>query len=226
MNILLIEDDPVLNRNITEALEAEQFSVTSLFDGSLLNRAIRKETFDCVILDINLPGRNGFEICRELKEREPAKPIIFLTAFGDLEDKITGFNVGADDYLTKPFYMRELILRVQNLVRRNHTPSTQSGNELRYDDIMLDISKKKVFRQDKEVPLTPREFNILMQLLRKPAEVVSKKELIQSIWGHSVDVNTNIIEVYINFLRNKLDKPFGKNTIRTRIGYGYYLSNR
>lgn len=224
MKILLIEDDPVLNQNITEALTAENFNVIALFDGSLMERKTKNEAFDCIIMDVNLPGKNGFELCRDFRSYNKSTPVIMLTAFGDLEDKVTGFNCGADDYLTKPFYMRELIIRVQNLIKQRASQhrNDQSG-KIYFDDILIDTAKKQVFRQNKEVALTPREFNILLKLVQNPCEVISKKDLVRSIWGDAMNFNTNTIEVYINFLRNKLDKPFGKNTIRTKIGYGYYL---
>lgn len=223
MNILLVEDDLTLNKNISEALKAEGFSVFSLYDGSLMERKIKKENFDCVVLDVNLPGKNGFELCKAFRKIDNTTPVILLTAFADLDDKVTGFNAGADDYLTKPFFMRELLLRVKNLVKRNKRAGTTSPETLSFDDITLQTDQKKVFRNGTEISLTPREYNILLQLLQHPNEIISKKDLIKSIWGQSVDFNTNTIEVYINFLRNKLDKPFGKNTIKTKIGYGYYL---
>jgi|SRR5690606_27194723 DNA-binding response OmpR family regulator len=225
MKILLIEDDKILNDNIAQALQAEGYTVFALFDGTLMERKTKKEKFDCVILDVNLPGINGFELCKQLRTYDLVTPVIMLTAFSELEDKINGFNAGADDYLSKPFFMRELILRVRNLIKR----STQSGQtstqqNLYFDDIVLNTAQKKVFRNQIEIELTPREFNILYHLMQKPHEVISKKELVSLIWGQAVDFNTNTIEVYINFLRNKLDKPFGKNTIKTKIGYGYYLA--
>lgn len=225
MNILLVEDDLTLNKNITGALEAEGFTVFSLYDGSLMDRKTKKENFDCVILDVNLPGKNGFELCKEFRKFNTGTPVILLTAFADLEDKVTGFDSGADDYLTKPFFMRELILRVKNLVKRG---KSMSGNHstpdmIYFDDITMQLSQKKVFRKDTEILLTPREYNILLKLMQHPNEIISKNDLIKSIWGQSLDFNTNTIEVYINFLRNKLDKPFDKNTIKTKIGYGYYL---
>jgi DNA-binding response OmpR family regulator len=148
-----------------------------------------------------------------------------LTAFGELEDKVQGFECGADDYLTKPFFMRELTLRVHSLIKRNkQNYSTDSTNSiLNADDITLNDDKKTVFRQGKEISLTPREYQILLKLMEKNGEIVSKTDLIEEIWGSSFSANTNTIEVYINFLRKKLDKPFAKNTIKTKVGYGYYL---
>ncbi len=224
MHILLIEDDITLNRNISEALKAENYSVFSLYDGSLVERKTKKEYFDCIILDVNLPGKNGFELCKEIRKYNTETPVIFLTAFADIDDKIEGFNAGADDYITKPFFMRELIIRIDNLIKRQTSKSTKNtSTPIYYDDIILDIPQKKVFRNGVEVILTPREYNILLKLMQHADEIVSKNELIKAIWGQSLDFNTNTIEVYINFLRNKLDKPFGKNTIKTKIGYGYYL---
>lgn len=225
MNVLLAEDDSILNKNISEALSAEGFNVISLYDGALAERALKKETFGCVILDVNLPGKNGFELCKEFRNFNTITPVIILTAFGDLEDKVQGFNCGADDYMTKPFYMRELMLRVNALTKRvKHLGTAGASRQvLIVGDITLDDSTKKVFRQHSEIVLTPREYQILYKLMEHPGEIVSKADLIKEIWGNILEANTNTIEVYVNFLRNKLDKPFEKSTIKTKVGYGYYL---
>lgn len=222
MKILLIEDEPTLNQNIRLALAAEEMQVDHAFDGSLAERFF-KNKYDCVIMDINLPGKNGYELCRDFRLLHPQTPVILLTAFGELEDKIKGFEAGADDYLTKPFFMKELVLRIQSLTKRSMRPANEQQETIVYDDIKIDISQKKVLRQNKEIVLTPREFQILSRLCNNPGEVVPKSELISKIWGQSIGVNTNTIEVYINFLRNKIDKPFGKSSIKTKVGFGYYI---
>lgn len=224
-NILLVEDDPTLSRNIREALTEEQMHVEPVFDGLLADKLLKKETYDCVILDINLPGKNGYDICRDFRIYNHVTPILMLTAFSELEDKVQGFNSGADDYLTKPFYMRELLLRINALMKRNDlNPMNKKENTTIFaDDIVIHLSTKKVIRQGVEIVLTPREYQILLKLIECKGELVSKTTLVSEIWGHSVDANTNTIEVYINFLRNKLDKPFGKQSIKTKVGYGYYF---
>ncbi len=225
MNILLIEDDHTLSQNISEALKGEGFHSEVVFDGMLAEKMLRKTQFDCIVMDVNLPGKTGFDLCKDFRKFNTFTPVIMLTAFSELEDKVHGFDCGADDYLTKPFYMRELLLRIHALIKRNKyaNPAAPSDSILAAEDILLDDAKKKVFRQDKEIILTPREYQILLMLMERKGEIVSKADLIKEIWGSSFDANTNTIEVYINFLRNKLDKPFEKNTIKTKIGYGYYL---
>jgi two-component system OmpR family response regulator len=222
MNILVIEDDPTLNKNIAEALQAEGFHVDGVFDGLLAERFLLKKDYQAIILDINLPGKNGYDVLAAFREKDEETPVLLLTAFGELEDKVKGFDLGADDYLTKPFYMRELVLRVQSLTKRKLSGMGRK-NVLVFEDIRVDLGKKTVERQGKEVILTPREFQILIRLCQTPGELVSKAELIEEIWGTTLEVNTNTIEVYINFLRNKLDKPFHKQSIKTKVGYGYYL---
>ncbi|MCZ2356749.1 MAG: response regulator transcription factor [Bacteroidia bacterium] len=224
MKILLIEDDYTLNQNISELLRAENFTVTSFYDGLLAAKILKKETFDCIVVDINLPGKSGFDICKDFRLHNTTTPIIILTAFSELEDKVQGFNCGADDYLTKPFYMRELLLRINALIKRNTKNSTQKETIICHD-IAINLSTKKVTRQEKEVILTPREFQVLVKLIENKGDIVSKNDLIKEIWGSIVDANTNTIEVYINFLRNKIDKPFGKNSIKTKVGYGYYFED-
>ncbi|MFT3750452.1 MAG: response regulator transcription factor [Agriterribacter sp.] len=222
MKVLLIEDDRTLNQNISEALQAESSVVTAIYDGFLAEKLLRKEQFDCIILDISLPGKNGFELCKAFREYNSTTPVIMLTAFSELDDKVQGFSCGADDYLTKPFYMRELLLRIHALTKRTGTNEEHKAL-INADDITITPHNKKVTRQGQEIQLTPREFQILMKLVSKKGELVSKKELIKEIWGTHLDVNTNTVEVYINFLRNKVDKPFGKQNIKTKTGYGYYF---
>jgi len=224
MKILIIEDDHTLSQNISEALKAEGFIADVVYDGLLAARKLRKDKYACIVMDINMPGKNGFDLCREFREYNRFTPVIMLTAFSELEDKVQGFDCGADDYLTKPFFMRELIIRIHSLIKRNQNKENPASNSfLISGDITLNTAKKIVLRQGQEITLTPREYQILLKLMEKSGEIVSKSELIESIWGGSFEANTNTIEVYMNFLRNKIDKPFGKNTLKTKIGYGYYL---
>lgn len=225
MKVLIIEDDPILNKNISDALNAENMLTESVFDGLLAERILKKKDFDCIVMDINLPGKTGFDLCRELRTFNRHTPVLMLTAFGELEDKIKGFDCGADDYLTKPFFTRELILRIQSLINRNRNNQSASGESdiITAGDITIHPRQKKVMRQGNEISLTPREYQILVKLCENKGEIISKNELIKEIWGSSFDANTNTVEVYINFLRNKLDKPYGKSTIKTKVGFGYYI---
>ncbi len=227
MKVLIIEDDPTLNKNIGDALAAENILSESVFDGRLAERMLRKTDFDCIIMDINLPGKTGYELCKDFRKFNTETPVLMLTAFSELEDKIKGFDCGADDYLTKPFFMRELILRINSLVKRSKKDNSTSyqNKTIIADDIVINPAQKSVFRQGKEIALTPREYQILVKLCQNKGEVISKGDLIAEIWGSSFDTNTNTVEVYINFLRNKVDKPFGKNSIKTKVGYGYYLDS-
>lgn len=224
--ILLIEDDAILSRNIHDALLEDQWQVEVAYDGLIAEKILKKKPFDCVILDINLPGKNGYEVCKGFRSYNTHTPVIMLTAFDELEDKVQGYDSGADDYLTKPFYLRELLLRIQSLLKRSETGNNRNNSEtqvLHADDVQVNLASKKVTRQGQEIALTPREFQILVKLVSSKGELVSKQDLVKEIWGNIVDANTNTIEVYINFLRGKIDKPFGKNNIKTKIGYGYYF---
>lgn len=222
MNVLVIEDDQTLNQNISDTLTAEAICTTSVYDGLLAERVLKTNNYDCVIMDINLPGKNGFDLCKNFREYNMQTPVIMLTAFSELDDKVHGFNCGADDYLTKPFYVRELLLRVNLLIKRRSLTNT-TNEIIAVDDIVIHQNTKKVTRQNQEILLTPREYQILLKLSQKKGDIVSKADLINEIWGKTIGANTNTIEVYINFLRNKIDKPFAKNSIKTKVGYGYYL---
>lgn len=225
--ILIIEDDPELNRNIKDALTAENMLVESVYDGLLAEKLLNKSPFDCVLLDVNLPGKSGFDLARDFRTHNTFTPILMISAFSELEDKVQGYEMGADDYITKPFYMRELILKVNSLIKRsrNVASDTKENTIIVAGDLQLNTSLKEVSRQGVEIILTPREYQILKKLLESKGEIVSKQTLVQEIWGKSFDANTNTIEVYINFLRKKIDRPFGKESIKTRIGYGYYFED-
>lgn len=224
MKVLIVEDDPILNQNISDALKAEGYFPESVFDGLLAEKILKQSTFDCIILDINLPGKTGLDLCKSFRIYNTETPILMLTAFSELEDKIKGFDSGADDYLTKPFFMRELVLRLKSLINRSvSSQSPQKDKNITALDIVIKPAQKTVFRAGKEIALTPREYQILLKLCENQGEIISKKELIKEIWGNSFETNTNMIEVYINFLRNKVDRPFDKNSIKTKVGYGYYM---
>lgn len=225
--ILVIEDDPELNRNIKAALVAEHMEVESVFDGFLAEKLLAQKTFDCILLDINLPVKSGYEIARDFRIHNSSTPILMISAFSELEDKVQGYEMGADDYITKPFYMRELIMKIKSIIKRSKGSHLRDNNSpiLTAGDLSLNINTKKVNRQGTEITLTPREYQILVKLLKHKGEIVSKQKLIQEIWGKSFDANTNTIEVYINFLRKKIDRPFAKESIKTKIGYGYYIED-
>lgn len=222
--ILVIEDDLVINQNIHAFLQTEGFDVVPVYDGTIASKALLKNDFSCVVMDVNLPHKNGYELCREFRTYNTLTPILMLTAFDEIEDKIQGFDAGADDYLTKPFYMKELSLRIHSLLKRHSQPASTTEAIVTAGDIMVNTKNKKITRQGIEVLLTPREYQILVRLIHAKGELVSKKDLVAEIWGSSFDANTNTIEVFINFLRKKIDKPFGKDTIKTKIGYGYYMT--
>lgn len=226
MKILLAEDDLTMSTNIRNALQESGFDVEIAHDGLMAEKLLKRSAFDCVILDINLPHRNGYEICQYFRSFNKSTPVLLLTAFDELEDKVQGYESGADDYLTKPFYMKELVMRILSLIKRS--PSGSAGEQadtLVFEDIVIQRRSKTVKRNDIPLTLTPREYQILLKLMLAQGETVSKQELIREIWGGSFDANTNTIEVYINFLRNKIDKPFDKQLIRTKVGYGYYLDS-
>lgn len=224
MKLLLVEDDLTMSRNIQAALRDLHYDVEVVYDGQLAERMLRRQNYDCIVLDINLPNKNGYEICKAFREYDQHTPVLLLTAFDELEDKVQGYDSGADDYLTKPFFMKELQMRIQALVKRSQQrQGAGSDQTLVIADLVIDQRQKTVRRQGKEIALTPREYKILLKLILAQGEVISKQELLREIWGVYAEVSTNTVEVYINFLRNKLDRPFDTQLIRTRVGYGYYF---
>lgn len=223
MNILLVEDEPQVADFIKKGLNEQGYNVTVSYDGQTgINIAIAQD-FDLVLLDIMLPLYNGFEVCKKIRLDRPELPILMLTALGTTRDKVEGLESGADDYLTKPFHFEELLARIKALVRRQK--AIISGKTYTIDDLVIDCYKKKVFRGDTEIFLSAKEFTLLELLMANKDRILSRTFIAESVWGINFNQNSNLIDVYINYLRAKIDKGYSKKLIHTIIGMGYVLKD-
>jgi DNA-binding response OmpR family regulator len=225
MKVLVIEDEQQVSNFIKQGLEEQSFEVDVAFDGFLGKRLALNNEYSVIVLDIIIPGINGFELCKIIKENRPEIPVLILTALGMTDDKVLGFNSGADDYLIKPFEFVELIARLHALARRSAPPFGNHGTLLRHDDLQLDLEKKIALRAGKPIKLSAKEFSLLEYFLRNKGRVVSKMELAEKVWDLKFDPGTNVVEVYINMLRNKIDRDFEPKLLHTRIGLGYVLNS-
>ncbi len=221
-SILLLEDDQILSKEINTFLTNNKYQCDCVYDGKFVYSQFNLKEYDCVILDINVPGLNGIEVCKQLREYNKQIPILMLTAFGEVKDKVTAFNNGADDYLVKPFHFDELLVRLKSLLRRKEIPQTNE-NSLKIADLVIEIDEMQVTRNGKEINLSPKEFKLLTILAKSNGRVLSKNQIAEELWDYHIETNHNTIEVYINFLRKKIDKDFETKLIHTKIGYGYYL---
>lgn len=222
MKILLVEDEAKTLQLIKQGLEQHNIEVDIAYDGLMGLTLAQRNPYDLLITDIILPEINGLNLCRKLRESGFETPILLLTALSTTTDIITGLDAGADDYLGKPFEFSELMARIRALTRRNKAIVVAS-NILRVADLELNQDTKQVKRAGKEILLTAKEFNLLELLMRHPGRVISKVELAEKIWEITFDTGTNVIEVYVNFLRKKVDKDFDKKLIHTQIGMGYVI---
>jgi two-component system copper resistance phosphate regulon response regulator CusR len=221
MDILIIEDDLKVMSFIKKGLEEHGYIITAAYDGQTGRNAAVKKDFDLVILDIMLPHFNGFQVCRYIREHKKELPILILTALAGINDKIEAFESGADDYLTKPFHFEELLIRVKALIRRQLTIISSKPNIL--GDLAINSAEKRVFRKDKEIFLSLKEFTLLEVLIANKGRVLSRAFIAQSVWGIDFTTGSNVVDVYINYLRNKIDKGFSKKLIHTVTGMGYVL---
>lgn len=220
--ILIVEDDHRLSESVSDHLSKQGYHCTCAFDGQTAMRFFTNETFDLVVLDINIPKVNGLDLCRDIRARDSRIPIVMITAFGDIDSKLEAFEYGADDYLVKPFHLKELAAKVRVFLKRAEKRlDLQPVHE--FMDVRIDPNTKTVTREGKEIPLTPREFNLLKYLMQNKNRIVSKDELSRNVWGSDYEVTLNTIEVYINFLRNKIDRNFDNKLIMTKPGFGYYM---
>lgn len=222
MKVLLIEDEPKMVRSLCKGLAEHLIEVDSTGDGlSGLTLAERNE-YAVIISDVNLPGLSGLDLLRQLRNKGNRTPVILLTALDQTDDKVTGFEAGADDYLTKPFEFRELLMRVRALARRP-VETYQSSPSLKFAELEMNLDTKQFFRQGQKIALTPREFALMEYFLRHPGRTISKHEISERVWNLDFDTGTNVIEVYVNFLRKKIDRDFDKKLIHTQFKTGYIL---
>ncbi|MCC3159340.1 response regulator transcription factor [Hymenobacter sp. 15J16-1T3B] len=221
MKVLLVEDEPKVSAFIRKGLEEEHFDVEVAYDGTFGARLALAHSFDLVILDVILPGMSGFEVLKAIRQRDQDVPVLMLTALGTTADKLEGFDAGADDYLVKPFDFPELLARVRALTRRRG--HVVKGATLALADLTLDTAAKTVTRAGQPLKLTAREFALLELLLRNKGRVLSRAEIAEHSWEDSFDAGSNVIDVYVNYLRNKVDKPFPSKLIHTVVGMGYVM---
>ena len=223
IKILIVEDEQKIADTLKFGLNENGFKAEVAYDGKLGYRLFSVQDFDLLILDINLPGMNGYELCKAVRALNEHIPIIMLTSMSALNDKIEGYEAGADDYIVKPFEFRELLLKVRALLKRTKGQYVPVGNLLKLSDLEMNLDSKEVKRDNTPIQLTAKEFQLLEYLLRNKNRVVSRADIAINVWDMDFDTNTNVIDVYISYLRNKVDKNFTHKLIQTQVGMGYIL---
>jgi len=221
--ILLVEDEQKIADTLKFGLAENGYMVDVAYDGSIGLKLFEQQLYHLVVLDINLPGINGYELCKMIRQHNAQIPVIMLTALSTLNDKIEGYDAGADDYIIKPFEFKELLMKIRVLLKRTLNQQLPAGNILRAGDLEMNLDSKEVKREDTVIHLTAKEFQLLEYLLRNKNRVVSRADIAINVWDIDFDTNTNVIDVYINYVRNKVDKPFAEKLIQTQVGMGYVL---
>lgn len=221
MHLLIVEDEPRVASVLKQGLDEQGFQTTVVYDGQLALRAVANDNFDLAIVDIVIPYMNGLELSREIKRQRPQLPILILTALSTTDDKVAGFDSGADDYLTKPFEFKELFARIRALTRRASV--VQTSRSLQAGELILDLDLKVAVREGKVIDLTAKEFRLLEMLMRNVGRVLSRAEIAEKVWDHTFDTGTNVVDVYVNLLRKKVDRGYRSKLIHTRVGLGYVL---
>ena len=222
MKVLLIEDHPKTVQTLKQGLEENQMEVDFAYDGYSGKLLAERNKYDVIVTDIIIPYMNGLELCKYLRSIGIKTPVLMLSALDTIEDKVVGLDAGADDYLVKPFEFRELLARIRALSRRSADVATSSFI-FTFEDLELNLHTKKVTRGSKIIELTPKEFSLLEYLIKNKEKVVTKAEIFENVWDINFETGTNVVEVYVNYLRNKLDKGFDKKLIHTKFGIGYIL---
>lgn len=222
-HILIIEDDQRLAEIIQRGLEENGFTTQVAYDGRMGLKLALANNYGLIVSDIVLPEMNGLEVCRKIRDNKPEIPILMLTALGSTDDKLEGFDAGADDYLSKPFEFRELLARIRALLKRAGKQQATQSHLLKYDDLEINLHTKTARRAGVDIKLTPKEFKLLAYMIDNAGRVLSKTEIAEKVWDTHFDTGTNFIDVYINYLRKKIDKPFGNKLIHTRAGMGFIL---
>ncbi|MCJ7449473.1 MAG: response regulator transcription factor [Bacteroidales bacterium] len=220
MKILIVEDEPKVASFIKKGLEENNYDAEIAYDGLTAEKLCKQYNYDIIILDIIIPGIGGLSLCKKLKILYPYLPVLMLTALGTTDDKLAGFEAGANDYLVKPFEFRELLARVKVLIK-TADQSHETINKLIIADLELDLYKKTARRGSTHIELTAKEFSLLEYFMRNAGRVLSRNDIAEKVWDISFDFSTNVVDVYVNFLRKKIDKGFDKKLIHTRVGFGY-----
>jgi heavy metal response regulator len=223
MTILVVEDEVKITRFIKKGLEMEHYTVDTAYDGEEGLEKAEINNYDLIILDIMLPKINGIEVCKKLREKKIETPVVMLTARDTVEDRVKGLDAGADDYLIKPFAFGELVARIRALLRRE---KTVKSTKLQVGDLVLDPATHEVYRGGKEIPLSSKEYRLLDYMLRRPGHVCTRTMIGEHIWGYNFTEDSNVIDVYISYLRKKIDKGFKNKLIHTVRDVGYKIQDK
>lgn len=223
--VLVIEDEVQLAEILQMHLQDSGFLVKVASDGYVGKKLFEKTDFDLIIMDINLPLLNGYELCKEIRKINSKVPVIMLTAFSSTENKLIGFEAGADDYIVKPVDFRELLARMNAILKRTH-PDIYPEKILKIADLEMNINTKTVYRSKERIDLTSKEFALLEILLENKYSVISREYILQKVWDLDFETGTNVIDVYINFLRKKIDRDYEPKLIHTKFGFGFYCSDK
>ncbi|MBC6492819.1 DNA-binding response regulator [Flavihumibacter stibioxidans] len=222
MSILLVEDEKKIAETLKKGLEELQYEVDLAYDGNAGREMFDNQSYDLVIADINLPGMNGYELLKHIRGVNQQVPVLLLTALSSTEDKIEGFETGADDYIVKPFDFAELVVRIRALLKRVQLQAPM-GKSLRVNDLVMNLDSKEVSRAGNPIQLTAKEFQLLEYMIRNKNRVVSRADIALNVWDIDFDTGTNVIDVYVNFLRKKIDRDYDMKLIHTQVGMGYVL---
>jgi two-component system OmpR family response regulator len=220
VRVLVVEDDPKVRDLLRRGLEQQSFAVAVAADGAEALWQARESSFDAIVLDVLLPDTDGFTVCDQLRVSGGWAPILMLTALDDVRDRVRGLNTGADDYLVKPFDLAELVARLRALFRRGCAPRPAI---LRIGDLSLDPARREVRRGEQMIELTAREFSLLEYFMRHPSEPLSRTRLVRHVWDDTFDGDLHVVSVYVSYLRDKIDRPFGRSSLQTVRGAGYRL---
>jgi len=225
IQILIAEDERSIADSLSQGLRENSFQVQVAYDGNMALKLFQNRSFQLAILDINLPGMNGYELCRAIRAINPSVPVLMLTAMNSVENKIEGFEAGADDYVVKPFDFRELLVRVRAMLKRLYS-TVATGVSLKAGELIMNLDSKEVVRNGKPIQLTAKEFQLLEYFLRNKNRVLSRADIALNVWDINFDSGTNVIDVYVNYLRKKIDKGFETPLIHTQVGMGYVLKDK
>ncbi len=225
-SILIVEDEQRVANLLQTGLTENGYHCLVAYDGTMGLKLFQSNEVNLVISDVVLPGINGFELSKKIREINPSVPIIMLTALGSTDDKLDGFDAGADDYLVKPFDFRELNARIKVLLKREYKAIAPVKTQIEYADLHIDLNTKEVKRGDVVIALSPKEYNLLVYMVQNAEKVISRTDISEKVWNTHFDTGTNFIDVYINYLRKKIDRDFDKKLIHTKVGMGFILTDK